>query len=153
MIDLTVDTNVIMIGCGMSSTGDRPACRTITSRLIQERDTYLVLDDGGNIRQEYEEKMGATSPGRYWLRQMLDRDRVRTVVLRQMDRGTKAKLDEAHFHWGDVTFVRTARETISKRLVSEDHGVNETRIRKILKKRLEVIVAMAGETCASLGWR
>ena len=153
MIDLTVDTNVIMIGCGMSSTGDRPACRTITSRLIQERDTYLVLDDGGKIRQEYEEKMGATSPGRYWLRQMLDRDRVRTVVLRQMDRGTKAKLDEAHFHWGDVTFVRTARETISKRLVSEDHGVNETRIRKILKKRLEVIVAMAGETCASLGWR
>jgi hypothetical protein len=111
------------------------------------------LDDGGKIRQEYEEKMGATSPGRYWLRQMLDRDRVRTVVLRQMDRGTKAKLDEAHFHWGDVTFVRTARETISKRLVSEDHGVNETRIRKILKKRLEVIVAMAGETCASLGWR
>ncbi len=128
--DLTVDTQIIMIGKGMS---DLP-CTEFHDKLLNafHESAVLALDWGGHIQQEYEAKMGEVSPGRAWLRKLAEKDRIKYFELPRLERRLKVALDDANFHGSDRKFVRLATATRSRCLVAEEVDYS-TRVRRALK--------------------
>lgn len=145
MSELTVDTSVIMLGTGMSESGDYSSCKTVLDA-IAGLAIVVALDDKGKIRQEYERKMGEQSTGRLWLKGMAERDKLQVFPWKKLPKGTRVKLQEAHFDPHDYPFVETAALTETKRLVEEDDDYSPA-VKKILKKGLGVVAERAKETC------
>ena len=67
---MTVDTGVIMIGSGMSTSGDVRGCVDLLSRIAGRRHVVIVVDDKDKVNGEYDRRMGASSTGRLWLKEM-----------------------------------------------------------------------------------
>jgi hypothetical protein len=117
-LHLTVDTQIIMIGNGMSDIVRSPSHVQLMGHFHAA--VFLALDGGGQIRTEYERKMGAESEGRKWLANLAVHDRIRMHDLAALPRKVKVELDKAHFHPSDRKFVRLAMATESKCHVAEE---------------------------------
>lgn len=146
-LHFTVDTQIVMIGNGVSD-----LIRTSAHlQLIVHFDdaVFLALDTGGQIRAEYERKMGADSEGRKWLANLAVHDRIRMHDLASLPRRVKVELDKAHFHQSDRKFVRLAMATESKCLVAEESDYSKTVV-KVLQKDAGLFIHSAETACAMI---
>jgi hypothetical protein len=144
-LHLTVDTQIVMICNAMSN-----IIRTATHEQLKghfDKDVFLAMDTGDQIKTEYERKMGAESDGRKWLANLAVNDRIRIHDLAKLPKKVQVELDKAHFHQTDRKFVRLAMATESKCLVAEESDYSKA-VCKVLKKHAGVIVHSAGEACA-----
>ena len=130
-LHLTVDTQIIMIANGMSDLIRTPAHLQLMGHF--DAAVFLVLDTGGQIRAEYERKMGAESEGRKWLGNLAVHDRICMHDLASLPRRVRVELDKAHFHQTDRKFVRLAMATESKCLVAEESDYSRAVV-KVLQK-------------------
>jgi hypothetical protein len=143
-LHITVDTQIIMIGNGMSDLVRTPAHLQLMSHFHDA--VFLALDASGQIRAEYERKMGAESEGRKWLANLAVHDRIRMHELASIRRKLKVELDKAHFHQSDRKFVRLAMATESKCLVAEESGYSKAVV-KVLQKHAGLFVHSADTAC------
>jgi hypothetical protein len=143
-LHLTVDTQIVMIGNGMSNISPTPD----HARLIEhfEKDAFLALDKENQVIAEYERKLGTESEGRRWLDNLFRNDRIRLHSLAKLTGKVRVELDKVHFHQSDRKFVRLAMTTDSKRLVAQESDYSKA-VCNVLKKHAEVIVLSAGEAC------
>jgi hypothetical protein len=150
-LHLTVDTQIVMIGNGMSDITRSPAHVQLMGHFHD--DVFLALDTGGQIRVEYERKMGAESEGRKWLANLAVHDRIRMHDLARLSTKARVELDKAHFHTTDRKFVRLAMSTESRCLVAEESDYSQT-VCRALKKCAGVVVHTAETSCALIQtWR
>ena len=147
-LHLTVDTQIILIGNGMSDIVRTPAHAQLMAHF---HDTaFLALDAGGQIRAEYERKMGAQSPGRLWLTKLAKDDRLREdFTLVKLPRKVKVELEDAHFHPSDQKFVRLAMATDSKCLIAEESDYSKAVI-KVLHKHAGLVIHTAESACTMI---
>lgn len=143
-LHLTVDTQIVMIGNGMSDIVRLPAHIKLIGHFHDV--VFLALDAGGQIRAEYERKMGAESEGRKWLANLAVHDRIRIFDLAKLSKKIRVELDDEHFDNDDRKFVRLAMATESKVLVAEEDDYSKS-VRKMLKKHAEVVVHNAESAC------
>lgn len=142
MKQLTVDVNVLMIGSALGDRSHYESCRTLMVGMQENEQGRLVLDKGGIILEQYQRKMVQGTFGHEWVRQMASQGKTCYVAWGDIDKGTRTKLKEAHFHKEDFKYVRTAAASVSKRLVAHDPDYSPA-VRKILKGRLSVVVLEA----------
>lgn len=146
-LHLTLDTQIVLIGHGMSNIQRTPAH---TQLMLHFHDAaHLALDSGGQIRAEYEKKMGAESEARKWLANLAVHDRIRYHDLATLPKKVKVELDKAHFHGSDRKFVRLAMVTISKSLVAEESDYSAAVI-KVLRKHAGVAIIAADSACTMI---
>lgn len=143
----TVDTQIIMIGNGMSDLARTPAHLQLMGHFGDA--VFLALDTGGQARAEYERKMGADSEGRKWLANLAVHDRIRMHDLAALPRRVKVELDKAHFHQTDRKFVRLAMATESKCLVAEESDYSKAVV-KVLQKDAGLVIHSAETACAMI---
>ena len=143
---LAVDTQIVMIGCRMS---DREPRAGHCALLQAFRDKALLALDK-HTRQEYDNKLGATSEGRYWLKQLGSDDRIEFYqTVPKEKKKTKVALGKVGFGGGDLKFVRLALATNTRRLIAEEtHFVN---VASLLRKEEGVIIHDADSACSFLG--
>jgi hypothetical protein len=148
-LHFTVDTQIIMIGTGMSDPDRQPCLPSHDSFLssLQNEDDMsvcLALDDEGHVQHQYEQKMGEESEGRRWLQRLASKNKIRFYNLGKFPKGFLTKLKEASFHKGDHKLVRLSMATSSRLLVSEDQDFSKGVCKTLRKQRgVEVIVLTA----------
>ena len=143
-LHLTVDTQIIMIGNGMSDIVRSPAHLQLMEHFGEA--VFLALDTGKQIRTEYERKMGAESEGRKWLANLAMHDRIRIHDLAALPRKVKVELDKAHFHTSDRKFVRLAMATECKCLVAEESDYSKAVV-KVLQRHAGLFIHTAESAC------
>jgi hypothetical protein len=143
-LHLTVDTQIVMIGNGMSDIVRSPAHLQLMGQFHTA--VFLALDSGGQVRTEYERKMGAESEGRKWLANLAVHDRIRMHDLAALPKKVKVELDKAHFHSSDRKLVRLAMPTESKCLVAEESDYSKAVI-KVLQKHAGLFIHTAESAC------
>jgi hypothetical protein len=144
LIDLVLDSQIIMIGTDMS---DTEATEHHYGLLMAFREVFhLALDIDGHVKQQYEDKMSEVSPGRIWIRALLGSGRVVFRNLPTLHKRVRVALDDAHFHTGDRHFVRLATATNTKCLVAQESDYS-AKVRKVLWKLAEVRVCTAEHAC------
>ena len=146
-LHLTVDTQIILIGNGMSDLVRTPAHAQLMAHFHDA--AFLALDNGAQIRTAYERKMGADSEGRKWLANLAVHDRIRMYDLASMPKKVKVELDKAHFHQTDRKFVRLAMATDSKCLVAEESDYSKAVI-KVLQKHAGLTIHSAESACTMI---
>jgi hypothetical protein len=146
-LHFTVDTQIVMIGNGMSDIAQTPAHLQLIGHFDDA--VFLALDKGGQIRSEYERKMGTESVGRKWLANLAVHDRIRMHDLASLPKKAKVELDKAHFHQTDRKFVRLAMATESKCLVAEESDYSNAVV-KVLQKHAGLFIHSAESACAML---
>jgi hypothetical protein len=139
-LHITVDTQIIMIANGMSDLA--PTLGHLQLRGHFDDFVFLALDTGGQIRTEYERKMGADSEGRKWLAHLAVHDRIRMHDLASLPKKVKVELDKAHFHQTDRKFVRLAMATESKCLIAEESDYSKAVV-KVLHKHAGLVIHSA----------
>ena len=144
-LHFTVDTQVVMIGAGMSNLAALPS-HTHLLRLFDDA-AFLALDKDGQVRAEYERKMSEQSAGRQWLTVLAKNDRIRMHDLIKLPTKVRVELEKAHFDPDDRRFVRLAMATESKCLVAEESDYSAA-VRKVLRKHAGVHVHSAESACA-----
>jgi predicted nucleic acid-binding protein len=142
-LHLTVDIQVIMFGTGMSPDGRR--CHQEFLKEFKER-VFLALDREKQINQLYENRLGAQSPGKIWLANILARGRFRDFPLGKLSRGCRVKLEAEHFDPDDLKYIRLAIATPSKCLVTEDDDYTSS-VCKLLRKEEKIHVCTAESAC------
>jgi hypothetical protein len=143
-LHITVDTQIIMIGNGMSNLVRTPAHLQLMRHFDDA--VFLALDTGGQIRTEYERKMGAESEGRKWLANLAVHDRIRMHDLASLPKKVKVELDNAHFHQTDRKFTRLAMATECKWLVAEESDYSKAVV-KVLQKHAGLVLHSAETAC------
>jgi hypothetical protein len=128
-IIVAVDTQIVMVGCGMASRDPAPCYCALLAAF--HNSAILALDK--HTRQEYNNNMGSTSEGRRWLTLLATRDRIKFYDrVPNESRKTKVALNKIGFSKGDFRFVRLALATTLRCLVAEEpHFVN---VRDLLRK-------------------
>lgn len=142
MIDITVDTQILMIASGISNLKAEESHIKLLTHIENTETVYLVIDENGLIKQEYENKMRHGSLGKQWLLVMASRGRIKTVKLARWDKGLRTALSEAHFDPDDYKFVRTAMASESKILIAEEDDYSP-KVCRILKGKVHVHTASA----------
>ncbi len=146
-LHITVDTQIIMIGNGMSNLTRTPAHLQLMGHFHDA--VFLALDIGNQIRTEYERKMGAESEGRKWLANLAVHDRIRMHDLAALPKKVRVELDKAHFHQTDRKFVRLAMATDSKCLVAEESDYSKAVV-KVLQKHAGLVIHTAESACTMI---
>jgi hypothetical protein len=143
-LDLTIDICVLRSG---SNTGE-PMYYESSLKLMQllkrDKSYWICLDDRGKIELQYRKQLQGTY-GHHWLREMASKKKVKIVEWSNLDRGTRTALIEAHFDSSvgeDIKYVITAKGSESRILVTHDKDYSP-KVRRILRKRLEVVVKSA----------
>lgn len=144
MMDFTMDVCILMDGSGIGDNRDYVTSNSLMKRTVEELEWFIALDDGRIIRNQYESKLRQGTFGHHWLIEMAKRDKIKYIKWKEIDRGTKTALKEAHFDKEDFKYVKTAACTVCKTIVTHDpdYSVN---VCKILKKRLGVSVKDSNE--------
>ena len=143
-LHLTVDTQIVMIGAGMSNIDALPSHTELLGHFHVA--AFLAIDNDGQVRAEYERKMSEQSTGRQWLTMLAKNDRIRMYDLVKLPTKVRVELEKAHFDPDDRRFVRLAMATDSKCLVAEESDYSAT-VRKALKKHAAVHVHTAESAC------
>lgn len=155
LFDLTVDIGVLMIAFGASNLRDTGnACSRLARKLNSLPHYLLAWDDGGLIKNQYEEKLKNNTGYMYWLAQLAKKNKIKPVTRIHVNRGTVAELVQLHFDSSrreDFKYVQTAGATECKILVSRDPDYSRG-VRRILRKNLSVVVRQA-QACLDLGDR
>lgn len=144
-LHLAVDTQVVMIGAGMSDIAAQPSHQQLLAHFHDA--AFLALDNDGQIRAEYERKMSEQSPGRQWLTLLAKNDRIRMHDLVKLPTKVRVELEKVHFHTSDRKLVRLAMATESRCLVAEESDYSGA-VCKVLKKHADVHVHTAESACA-----
>lgn len=145
MLDLVIDTGVLMIASGIGNRTKGPDETELLDRLRNDIMVYLALDTEDTIRQEYSNKLSHGEFGLQWLGQMAKDGKVILYKRGRLDNGTSTQLKESHFDKDDLNFVRTAMASHCKRIVSEDDDYSK-RVKKVLE-RVSVTVHTVEEIC------
>jgi len=148
MMDFTMDVCILMDGSGIGDNKNYNACNSLMKRTVKEFEWFIALDDGRIIENQYERKLGEGTFGHHWLIEMAKGDKIKYIKWREIDRGTRTALIEAHFHKEDFKYVKTAACTVCKTIVTHDPDYS-FKICKILQKRLGVSVKDS-EECLEL---
>ena len=143
-LHLTVDTQVVMIGAGMSNIAALPS--HIQLLALFHDAAFLSLDNDGQVRAEYERKMSEQSAGRQWLTVLAKNDRIRMHDLIKLPTKVRVELEKAHFDPDDRRFVRLAMATDSKCLVAEESDYSAA-VCKVLRKHAGLHVRAAESAC------
>lgn len=146
MLDLVIDTGVLMIA---SNKSDQPCQEWHTELLNHVTDNevvFLALDREGHVKSEYEAKLRHGTIGMEWLRLLLTRGKVQWYNRGRLPKGMRVKLSEKHFDSGDSSFVRLVIATQSRQLVTEDDDYSPA-VCTILRKERSVIVHQTHSAC------
>ncbi len=142
VMDFTIDVGILMIGSGIGNPDFGGSCKRLMNKIKVTNNWCLALDKRNRIRHQYETKMKHGTFGHHWLREMATNNKIVLMPWRCIDRGTKTALKEEHFDKEDFKYIETAAETKCKHLLSHDPDYS-TKICKILKRRLSVVVVCA----------
>lgn len=143
MLDLTLDLQVFMSGAGTGDPVHHEDSRALMVCMAGDPGAALVVDDEGRLTYEYDlrAKQGF---GKQWIIQMLLQKKVYRVKREQLDKGTRAALEEQKFKGEDRELIsRTAAASTSGLLVAHEDHFHATKVKKILKQRLGVSVVTA----------
>src|SRR5437879_1923662 len=132
-LELTVDTDILMIGTGMSNLPCMSCHDAFLDSLQNNDSVYLAMDHQDHMRREYERKMREDSNGRKWLTRLLKNQKVAFHDIKKLPDKFHVKLGELHFDPGDYHLIRMAMSTTSRTIVSEDPDFTP-QICKLLKK-------------------
>lgn len=137
--DLTLDVCVLITGSGNSDPGTCKAygdgCLQLMKKMKDSDQYYLAWDDRNKIKQQYGDKLGP-SYGRYFVKEMADKDKIITIPWQDLNRGIKVKLAENSFTQDsdDYKYVVVAARTCCRQLIShERHFFNVQRILRKIK--------------------
>jgi hypothetical protein len=150
MLEFVVDTHILVVASNLSDEQAREGHRQLVSRFKECSVLFLVVDEGGHIESEYNERMRFGSIGQELVRHLALNGRLSRYPWRPDWRALRIALGS--FDKGDHKFVRTAIASKSKRLVAEEAHWSD-RICDILRKREGVRVhrvEAACDLCANL---
>ena len=147
---LTIDIGVLMSGSNLGDPSNTSSSFALMENMRKKNTQRLVVDSRGKIEHQYNIKLKQGTFGRSWLQLMASQGKIDTVQWRNLDRGTRTKLIEAHFDnrvGEDFKYVITAANSVDKNLVSHDPNYSPN-VKRILKRRLNVWVHTAESAIA-----
>jgi hypothetical protein len=153
VLDLVIDTVVIMIATEMSDQEHQPCLQCHRDLLNFVRDistVYLAIDEEGLVNQEYTENMSHGSEGQEWLRLVATRGKIISYPRGTINKSVNVKLQELHFHKKDKQFVRAALATKCRILVTENMKDYSEPVCRLLKKELRVFVHQTDPICQEI---
>jgi len=143
--DLTIDICVLMSGSGIGNKNYRQTSLILMKIMKKRKNFSFAVDDRKKIFNQYWQKLKGTY-GESWIRNMIEKEKVKIIPWRHIDRSIKIELRGVRFPIGteDFNYVVTASGTNCKFLVSHDpHYSNEAC--RILRRKLEIRVKTAHE--------
>jgi hypothetical protein len=150
VLDLTLDLQVFMSGAGTGDEANRSESRQLMLVMRDLDRACLVVDDQGHLMREYDRRSGQAF-GKQWMIAMLSRRSVKRVTRVTLNRATRVALDDQKFRGEDRDWIaRTAAASDSGLLVAHEDHFHAKKVKKILKKDLDVEVITATEATAAL---
>ncbi len=125
--DLTLDVCVLMSGSGISDDNTCKAYRSMSvdlmERMVSDDNYRLVLDDRNKIETQYLEKLHSQTYGHYFVRQMASMEKTLVVSYRDINQGTRVKLEERGFTRNneDYKYVVVAAGTCCKKMITHEN--------------------------------
>lgn len=150
MKELTLDVDILIRASGQSDPLDQyhASLELIESMLACKG--KLVMDSEDKLRGFYSRKLAPLSLGLQWIQNMASRGKIEFVKLEKMNQGVRVELfEKCHFDPNDLIYVRVASASGDKLLVSHDDDFSP-RVRKCLRRRLEVRVLSADEAAKKI---
>ncbi len=126
-MDLCIDTEILV-----SASQQGPCAQKLfLADFMAHEGMKLAIDE--HIRQEYNEKMSDDRLGQKWIAELAANGRLTVKKRGKVKPGTKSKLfQHKHpFNSDDMTFVRVALVTESKRLIAEEPDYSK-RVKQVL---------------------
>lgn len=141
---LVVDTNVLVDASGQGIKEFAKTSHELLRALAMEPKFALALDLRGKIHREYRARIRAPMFAFHWLEKLGKEVRLRPVDSTEIPKGTRVSLAEAHFDTKDLPLVQAAYHS-HKLIVTRDYRCFSARVKKILRRKIEVGVVSAGE--------
>lgn len=127
--DLTVDIKVLVTGGRGREIGWREA--RLLMKEIETSDHLRVVVDQYRVLNQYRQWLPSSAYGQYWLSHILGTKKFKRVTTQALPKRTRIVFQERHFSKEDEKYVKTARESDSRLLVTTDPNYNGVIIHEI----------------------